>query len=718
MQIDSKTYAYWQHCAQIYSLVNSTPSQHAESWRTISIKECESSKIIDQATIESLLMRGTCMVIAPQVLVRENNTAEFFIPYYLLVELNPAGKLSSKLMHALPLIPHVVLEGAQLSPQILATDQEFENHFALHPPIWNEDPDQLNWPAQLAYAQQALSAVTNDLWLEDMQQLGFRVLDGAKIFPLADLASEDKLSVAILEQSSQVKLIEAQHNSKAKLYVNDLLNNAWVEAAVKKAPAPRYVCYTPAEEVRYASIPEAKHLVSTGDIDEIHSKLKHKFNVYYKGHQLLKNLQEVTNRLEDKYAEYEGIQYRLAQLQEQYEQTRAQTRLLQVLQDIWQRQVDLILTWSKPLDFIPMLQRSRLARLYKFFEQNFPDDNVAGLTQRQLESLLLEKQSCAQNSERVMRDALHQVENDLQQQNTLKLKLDEWQQLHDFDISTNKYWEEICALAQQYWLLYFNADQQYANFFAREPDSIDRLFFTNADQLSPMVAARLLAKADCVEILGNYDGIVTPNFSPSIDFALTQEYGIAACDADFEDLQFDGVLGSLGNLWSLACAHQEISLTLEYQRPFPLEYTIIDVHGVSQRYLGSRINFAEIDATVAWLQQHHKTALRVAIYTNFSGQQQCMQSALESAGIAHVKVHLLQEPSTDDADIVIFSPVYGHADSGPYNFDRGSALLDNMLHSTKRQLVLIGDSRIFKPQLHSAAGKFARLFIKEEAVCV
>lgn len=718
MQIDNKVYSYWKHCAQIEKLVYSTPCQHIESWRSISAKECETGKIIDQATIESLLLRGHSMVIAPQVLIRESSKQAFFIPYYLLAELNPAGKLSTKLMHALPIFPKRVLEGARLSPQVLATDQDFENHFALHPPIWSEAEEQLNWPAQLAYAQQCLSAVTRDVWLEDLQQLGFSLFDGAKVFPLEDLASTDKICVDILEQAQHVKVIESHHNSKSKLYIDDLLNNAWVEAAVKKAPPPRYVYYTPGVNVRYAAIPPAKHLVSTGDIEEIHSKLKHKFNVFYKGQQLLKSVQEITNRLADKYAEYSGIHARVTQLQDNYEQARAQTRLLQVLQDIWQRQVELILTWSKPLDFIPMLQRSRLARLYKFFSQNFPEDEVEGLNQRQLESLLLEKQSRAQNSERIMRDALHQVENDLQQQTMLQHKLDNWQQQHDYDISTNKYWEEICALAQQYWLVLFNNEQEYAGFFEEEPEAIEKLIVADADQVSPMLAASLLGKSKTVEILGSYDAIVCPNFSPSIDFALTQEYGIADCDADFEDLQFDGILGSLGNLWALATAKQEVTTTLEYHRQFPLEYTIIDVHGISQSYLGSRINFAEIDATVAWLQQNHKTALHVAIYTSFSGQQQCLQSALESAGIAHVKVHLLQEPSVDDADIVIFSPVYTYADSGPYNFDRGSALLDNMHNAAKRQLVVIGDSRIFKPQLHSAAGKFARLFIKKEAVGV
>lgn len=95
---------------------------------------------------------------------------------------------------------------------------------------------------------------------------------------------------------------------------------------------------------------------------------------------------------------------------------------------------------------------------------------------------------------------------------------------------------------------------------------------------------------------------------------------------------------------------------------------------------------------------------------------------LSETGFTDVTVHLLQKPNFEFADCVLFSPVYTLDDQGPYCFDRGAGMLEQMLAHTRRSVVLVGDSRIFKPQLHSASGKFAKLFInnnvKEEVSSV
>ena len=84
-------------------------------------------------------------------------------------------------------------------------------------------------------------------------------------------------------------------------------------------------------------------------------------------------------------------------------------------------------------------------------------------------------------------------------------------------------------------------------------------------------------------------------------------------------------------------------------------------------------------------------------------------------------MRLVQEPYFKAHAISLFSPVYTLDDSAPYNFDRGAEILENLTVNTQQRIIVFGDQRIFKPNLHSAVGNFAKLLLKqteEEVSCV
>jgi hypothetical protein len=244
-----------------------------------------------------------------------------------------------------------------------------------------------------------------------------------------------------------------------------------------------------------------------------------------------------------------------------------------------------------------------------------------------------------------------------------------------------------------------------------------------------MHAATWFAKSKKAVVMGNFNPICVPRFSAQIDYELTKHFGLVENDADFEDLQFDGVLASLGNAWNMVVKDRVADQTLSPSFKQPLEYEFIDIRSDSVAYVGSLINIGVIEPLINWLNMHAEQRSDVTIYTCFAGQAQIIQAALQPTTYAQVPTRLIQQPCFTASKINIFIPVYTAADPGPYIFDHGTEILDQLLVNTQEQLVIIGDMSIFKPELHSASGKFAQavyapieiekdIIITEEANCV
>ncbi|HSX20614.1 MAG TPA: hypothetical protein VLG38_05780, partial [Gammaproteobacteria bacterium] len=604
----------------------------------------------------------------------------------------------------------------------------FNDYIATNPPAWLEDDQQVTWQQQLAYAEQMLQEV-NDHWRDDLARQQFEIQDDCLVFTLDQLPNSilwKSLDLEIFNKPNKITLIDAPRNSGQSKHAQQMIIDAWIYAALKQADPPQYVWLEPNKPVKYASIFTCLQAdtVVYGTTD-MHARLLAEYESYLQGQQIVRNWFEVSNRLRDKYQDKGGIAERINQLHTSLKDAKAQSRHMQVLNSIWIRQKELVTEWSKVFDFIPVMQKQRMQRLYTFFKQNFVNENVEGCTQTQLDDLLNEKVRRAENNERMVGDALHQVENDQYQEQLVREKCLQWcgaQQIACESIDEikqlmhDKLWGNLAHTALLYWQQDFAAKQGYADFLNCYPQAIDTLIVEHAEYISPMQAVELLALSKRAIVMGNYNAMCNPRFAVHIDYELTQHFGLVENDADFEDLQFDGILGSVGNMWNMVAKDREADEFFTAVEHDELEYAHIDVRTSSAAYRGSLVNQGTVSATIDWLNKHATERDVVTIYTCFAGQAQLLREALHGTSFAHVPIRMMQELCIETAAINIFVPVYSVTDPGPYVFDRGAEMFEQLVTNTQRCLVTIGDMRIFNPKLHSASGKFAQSWLPKMEV--
>lgn len=739
MERNTAIYDYWQ-CANIQQLLHNILPEHVQkSCSVISRSECTNGKLADNNLIESSLMASGSVVIVPFYATQGD---KYFFPCLLLVEVNPVGRFIAKKHLSLPIIPRTILEPSIHTPFVLGTIENFDNYMVVQPPEWLDDDKQVAWADQLNYAQEVLDTVT-PTWRNDLINVGYTWQDNALVFPLSALnGCNVKTNLDLLDKVGKVNIIDAERNSGKSTYAKQLILNAWIEAGVKQNDPPKHVILHPNAAINYASIFTAVNESKQEfyDSNGIHGKLVELYNTYMQGQHYLRNWQEAKKRIKEKYADKGGVQVRLDQLRKAAHDVKANKRHIQVLHSIWLRQLELLTDWAKIFDFIPIVQSIRLRRLYSFFKQNFPNENVKGFKQKQLECTMQEKLARAETSERITCDTLYQVENDVYQEQLMQDKCLQWCQTNGIQANEiseiqillhDTLWHELVDTALIYWQQDFAAKQGYANFLDKQPNEIDLLIIEHAEYISPILAARFLAISKRALVMGNYSNICNPRFPVQIDYELTKHFGLAECDADFEDLQFDGITASVGNAWNLIVQSKEADQVFQaFQRP-ALQYEYIDVQSVSEIELGSRVNHGVIEKVIDWLNRHITLCDEVTIYTCFSSQVRALRLALGATPFANVPIRLIQEPYFNQSAISLFLPVYTRDDQGPYVFDRGTEILDQLISNTLERLIVIGDMGIFKPELHSAAGKFARaLFYKsgiditniikeqEEVICV
>lgn len=682
---------YWQAAAQQIALSEMSPAKITDKYTVISRDELFAGKL-SSLNLSSQLINST-VCVAPYYACPQQENA-YFLPYILVADIDETGKFISKNIYSLPIVLKKYLEPAELSGVSLGFAENFDQYFVLQPPEWIEDPKLLTWSKQLHYAQKMLDS--------------YIMQDSAIIFPLSCLCPEKKLDVSLLSKKSKIELVEAPLGADRHAYAQRLIVSAWMEAAVKQADAPNYFWLRANSPVKYASIFDCAQSYNSRKLSklEIHVELSQIFNLYIKGQQLLRSWQTIVDNLRDKYSERGGIEVRLNQLREQLKTSHAHNRHMQVLYSIWLRQLEMVSAWSSFLDIIPGVQKRRLNRLYVFLQQNFPSEETLGLNYNQLIDFMLEKLRRAESRERFVADALHQIESDIRQEQLVFDKWMHWSRdhnitLHDLNITL---WDKLVNLTADYW-----SETQI------DPtcNEIEKLIVEHAEYVSPMQAAELLAVSKSAVIIGNYNPICNPRFAVQIDYELTKHFKLTSCDADFEDLQFDGVLGSLGNLWSLAAQGREANKTLPVVAN-KINYSLINVGSVSEDYFGSKINKLEVIAILDWLKLNYAANADVVIYTVFSGQLSYMRKIFANTEFSKIKLLPLQEPSFISSSIALLSTVYSVQDQGPYVFDRGVEILDNLIASARSQIIVFGDERIFKPELHSATGKFAKLLYNKQ----
>jgi hypothetical protein len=715
---------YWQRALQQQALAEITASKLKDCWSVISNEELSNGTLLDQSLIKQLLSYGPNMVVIPHYARCDDS---FFIPYVLSVNIDESGKFLADTINPFPIIPKAVLEPASLCPISLGTDERFENYMLLQPPAWQEDASLLDWPAQLAYAQNLLTAVTEDSWQKELSAFEFYLQDSALIVPLAMLLKPITMDLKLLKDAKKIELIETERNSGKSSYAKGLIIDAWIDAAVKQSPPPRYVWFGGKTKQRlFASIFDFIQLIEDSDHntslqeakDRMHKIVVHYFNLYIKGKQVARNWQEMLNKVDDKYADKGGVHARIAQLQAHLKDAHVRNRHLQVLHSIWLRQSEMVPAWSKGFDLIPLFKKQRLQRLYTFFKQNFPGEDVDGLSQKQLDDIISDKLRRAANSERFIADSLHQTENDLRQEELVRDKCLQWAIPLNENASSlnailamldNELWPKLAQATATYWDLDFKLANGHDNFLYNEANDIDLLILEHAEYISPMHGAELLALSKRAVIMGNNNYICIPRFPVQVDFNLAKSLNLVTCDEDYEDLQFDGIAAAVGNFWSMALQDKEISKTFPSQRTVKLHYEFIQVSSQSESYFGSRINKAEANAILKWIADNQAASDNLAIYASFSGQIELITKLLQKGGYSHIPVLAVQEPCYDKYTVSLFSPVYSSNDPTPYSFDRGMEIINNLIDNTMQQIIVFGDPKIFKAEQHSASGKFAKL---------
>lgn len=700
---------YWQCAMQVQHLHELQPKQIQRSCQFISRAECDAGKIKDRSVIDKLVASNDCVVIAPYYALREDNQ---FFPYMLIAGLTVDGSLVVKAHLSLPIIPRTVLEPAPLWPCSLGLAENFDNYIAINQPGWLENHKELTWNTQLQYAQEVLTNV-NSKWQEDLFGAGYIVQEGALVFTFPTLT---RLQIATVPED--IKLIDSAVGFDTTSYVKQLIVDAWVNAALCQASPPRYVWLHPDKEIKYATIFNCMPTDASLDIviyNSIHAYLVAEHENYMQGKQLLSNWREVVERSRIK---------NVAQLQVNLKDAKIQIKNLQVLRSIWQCQKELLVNWSKFLDFIPFMQRSRLQRLYSFYKQNFPNDNVEGLTLPQLDELLVEKMRRLENTERIIADTLHQIDSDAYQEKIVRDKCLQWCERQKIffdkidDITTymqSTMWQHIACIAQIYWQQYFSEEEQKCLDLAQmETQKIDVLIAEHAQYIHPIQAAELLSISDSAVVIGNYNAISNQRFPVQLDYELTKYFSLAEDDLSFEDLQFSGELVSVGSMWNMMAYDREADQQFIDVVQNTLRYEYIDVQTHSAKHAGSMLNLGVTKVVLAWLQENYIDRADVAIYTCFSAQVRDIRSALAGGIFAEVPVLLVQQPWFLKSKISLFVPVYTQRDARPYIFDSGCEMLDQLVANTKQRLIVLGDMRIFKPELHSASGKLAKLLFKTE----
>jgi len=691
MHDEASLYPYWQCGLQQQMLQALSATQVQQYGRRISRTECEEGKLNQRDYVDALLVSGNIIAVLP-----------YNMCCVLLVNLQSDGTFTVLSHLALPIFPR---QGSELDSESL------ENFMVIEPPMWTDSAASITWEQQLSYAARVLDSV-DPAWRD-------KIWDHALVLPVAELCPAVKMDITLLQQNNKITIIEAKRNSGKSTYARRYVVDAWIDAAIRCIAAPKYVWYEYAQPLRYATIFSCYAVnESQQHSGDAHADLMRLYNIYTQGKQTVKNWKDIASKIKAKYADKGGIYARLNQLHSNVKDARVQLRHLQVLHSIWLRQLELLSKWNKVLDFIPWFQTRRLQRLHLFFKQNFPEQGTANYSQIQFEQLFEEKLRRVENSERFVADALHQAESDLQQENLIRDKCLHWclsQSIATSNIDeiqvivTETLWQQVAAAAVNYWHEYFMTRSEELHILNNQPQAIDVLIVEHSEYVSPMQAAQLLAISKRVIVMGNYNPMCVPRFAVQNDYELTKHFGLAACDADFEDLQFDGKLASLGNMWNLVSQGNEADEVLQNCSTTEISYSYVDT-----------VEPGAINTTLDWLRANSELAKHVAIYSCFSAHATKLQAILQSTQFAHIPVRLIQEPCFDKNAISLFLPIYTLGDPGPYVFDRGSEIIDNLIANTTQRLIVIGDMRIFKPELHSASGQLAKhLLLQEKEVdCV
>ena len=510
--------------------------------------------------------------------------------------------------------------------------------------------------------------------------------------------------------------------------------------------------------------------------DMMHSILLENKQYYVTLMQNISLWKDLASKVELQYQSKGGLDTRIKQLQANLKEHLLQHKHLEVIYSLWRRLVSSLPLWIKCMKFTPWLQRrsKAFAKLYSFFNKHFPAENVKGLCLADLEFAIDDIIKKSKKKETVIIDSLMQAQSEAKQLDIIKNKaihqfcnkfnisvqhiknheniedyLDEYLRYPMF-IAALHYWEAT-YLQQIDW----TTGQQLQKYLTGElSDKIDLLIVEHSELVSPMLAGALFSISAQVIIFGSPYKISNNFIANQIDYYTLLQLDLISDEHEFESLQQQGVLASQGSMWDMvkqssifqhgyltqqwdarqallsaqktlmqdACNIQSMRKEAKYLYPGISIVELTDTY--SEMFFGSMINTLESENIIQWLLQNRQQILAyyqantlkdiLSIHTTFSAQATQLRKMLLEKGLPDVSVSLLQLPCLVRKPIAIFSPVYTHKDQGPFIFDKGVEILGNLLANTTDSIIIIGDSKLFNKQLHSASGKFAKHLISHQ----
>lgn len=150
----------------------------------------------------------------------------------------------------------------------------------------------------------------------------------------------------------------------------------------------------------------------------------------------------------------------------------------------------------------------------------------------------------------------------------------------------------------------------------------------------------------------------------------------------------------------------------------------MNVDGQSEREGGSRINKCEAVAIVDWVNKmreefeiYYKDDISaiLGIVTPFSKQARLLRQLLAEKGMEKVTAGTVHALQGSERKIVLFSPVYGEEDSGPFFFDGNKNMLNVAVSRAMDSFIVIGSIAIFdKKRIERPSGLLAKYLFAEK----
>jgi hypothetical protein len=433
-------------------------------------------------------------------------------------------------------------------------------------------------------------------------------------------------------------------------------------------------------------------------------KLRQEHLIFEDAKALLKSWDDLNQLLLGKYKEKGGIHARIRALKYSQGVIQQELRYLIVISAIWERLFAAANRLPSWFDSIRILNYLKNRKLYKFYAQYFPDDQVNMLSASAMNAKLFGRVQALKNKEHLFNDLIHQSTNELLQLDAIRLKCKncfianynhhindykealaflELEVIKALNFLTLKYYEVI-VLDNFAWS---KNTSPYAKYFIDSDDIavIDVLCVEHANYIPTIEILPLLSKSQKVIIFGNERYLASSLIPSGIDLELCKFNGL-----DFKDLQFAGIL-SHGTLWQFASKSLPVLNKLAkayYPRP-KIEY--IKAQAGNQEYLGSKYNAKELEILHEKLLEIYEASPEMindlVVYTTFCGQMYKISAMLQSTVFSNVPVKLLQKPCLKRYKCSLLSVV----DCGDFiNLD---AAVDNLINNTAQKLIIIGDNQ-------------------------